>query len=244
MTKDGALTRAASAEAVNQAVIAATFKIPEFYTHSPEVWFSFVEQQFLLRGVEDDKTKFAYVVTNLHPDVSALVRDVIAPPPDTDRYEKIKARLLKEFTLTDSERASQLLELPGLGDQRPSQLLSKMLALVPPSEQSNPGFLFKELFVRQLPPEVRHSIMDKYDMAVRPLAEEADRYFTISGARIAAVRAPPGRSAASASGPASGSSGNASGARRRGGNTMCFYHARYGDRAHKCESPCSYWPGN
>ena len=233
MTKEGVLTRSASAEAINQAVIAATFKIPEFYTHSPEVWFSFVEQQFLLRNIEDDHTKYAYVVTNLHPDVSALVRDVIAPPPDTDRYQKIKTRLLKEFTLTDSERAGQLLELPGLGDQRPSQLLSKMLALVPPAEQSNPGFLFKELFVRQLPPEIRHSIMDKYDLDVRPLAEEADRYFTISGARIAAVRAPPGRAAASAPGPAAG-------ARRR----MCFYHARFGDQAHKCENPCSWRPGN
>ena len=68
-----------------------------------------------------------------------------------------------------------------------------MLALLPSDEHANPSILFKELFVRQLPAEIRHHIMDKYDLKVRQLAEEADRFFTITGARVAAVRtsAPP-----------------------------------------------------
>ena len=77
--------------------------------------------------------------------------------------------------------------------------------------------------------------MDKYELEVRALAEEADRYFTLTGARIAAIRTEPS--------PAVSQPGSSSGRRRRSG-AMCFYHARYGDRAHKCESPCSWKPGN
>ena len=219
-------------------VVASSFKLPDFYRHRPAVWFSYVESQFLLRGISDDAKKFAYVVSALHPDVAELITDAIVPPPSSNQYSTIKARLLREFTLTEAERANVLLDLPGLGDQRPSQLLSKMLQLLPGPEQSNPGILFRQLFVRQLPPEIRAHIMDKYELEIRALAEEADRYFTLTGARIAAVRAEP----APAARPPS-SSGSSSGRRRRSG-AMCFYHARYGDRAHKCEDPCSWKPGN
>jgi hypothetical protein len=63
-----------------------------------------------------------------------------------------------------------------------------MLALLPSDEYANPSILFKELFVRQLPAEIRHLI--SFKLGVRQLAEEADRFFTITGARIAAIRAP------------------------------------------------------
>ena len=219
------------------AMVAASFKLPDFYRHRPEVWFSYVESQFLLRGINDDEKKFAYVVSALPPEVAELITDTIVPPPASDRYGTIKARLLREFTLTLAERAGQLLDLPGLGDQRPSQLLSKMLQLLPGHEQANPSILFKELFVRQLPPEIRAHIMDKYDLEIRMLAEEADRYFTLTGARIAAVRAAPSPAARRSSSSRSASD------RRRSAN-WCFYHARFGDRAHKCETPCSWKPGN
>ena len=217
------------------AIIASSFKLPDFYKHRPEVWFSYVESQFLLRGINDDEKKFAYVVSALPPEVAELITDTIVPPPASDRYPTIKARLLREFTLTAAERANVLLDLPGLGDQRPSQLLSKMLQLLPAHEQASPSIIFKQLFVRQLPPEIRAHIMDKYELEVRALAEEADRYFTLTGARIAAIRTEPS--------PAVSQPGSSSGRRRRSG-AMCFYHARYGDRAHKCESPCSWKPGN
>ena len=79
--------------------------------------------------------------------------------------------------------------------------------------------------------------MDKYYLDVRTLAEEADRYFTLAGARISAVLARPSPAVCQPS--SSGSSSN-----RRQGSTMCFYNARYGDRAHKCENSCLWKLGN
>ena len=52
-------TREQSAEDTLNAVVAASFKLSEFYRHSPEVWFSFVGNQFLLRGIDDDQMKYA-----------------------------------------------------------------------------------------------------------------------------------------------------------------------------------------
>ena len=76
-----------------------------------------------------------------------LITDTIVPPPASDRYSTIKARLPGEFTLTAAERVGQLLDLPVLGAQRPSELLSKMLQLLPGPKQANPGILFRTLFV-------------------------------------------------------------------------------------------------
>ena len=218
-------TRNAALEDANRAMTTATLKLPEFYRHRPEVWFHFVEAQFLLRNITDDQVKFAHVVISLHPDVSALISDSISPPPAENQYNTIKARLLKEFTLSPAERASQLLSMPGLGDQRPSQLLSQMLALLPANKQAEPGILFKELFLCQLPADFRPHLADKYNLDVRALAKEADHFFSITGSRVSAVRAAP---------PSTTST--------RGRH--CFYHTKYGDQAKKCQSPCSYRPGN
>ena len=61
------------------AMVAADFKLPEFYRHRPEVWCSFAESQFLLQNMVDDSRKFAYVVSSLHPDVAELNTDTIMP---------------------------------------------------------------------------------------------------------------------------------------------------------------------
>ena len=223
------------------AMVAAAFKLPEFYRHRPEVWFSFAESQFLLQNIVDDGRKFAYVVSSLHPDVAELITDTIMPPPEEDKYKTIKARLLKEFTLTAAERAAKLLDLPGLGDQRPSQLLTRMLALLPADEQAKPSIVIKELFLRQLPAEVRQHLLDKYDLDLRALALEADMFFSTAGARINAVRAPAATAGRTQQPPPRS---RAPPPRQLSHMDFCYFHRNFGKRARRCQSPCSYRPGN
>ena len=47
--------------------------------------------------------------------------------------------------------------MDGLGDKTPSQCMTLMLNLVPTGEE--PGFLFRELFLRQLPSETRTQLV-------------------------------------------------------------------------------------
>ena len=203
-------------------------KLPEFYRHAPQVWFSLLEQHFNLRQVVDDDQKFSHVVVNLPEAVSTLIHDDITSPPAKDQYAHIKARLLKEFSLSEMDCAHQLLDFPGMGDFRPSQLLTKMLLLLPEDERSKPSCLFKVLYLRQLPAEVCAHLTDKTQLEIKALAEEADKFFSNNGARIQAVHTQPKAAATSAA-----SAGR-----------LCFYHARFGDKAKKCESPCSYRAGN
>merc|ERR1712107_364674 len=108
---------------------------------------------------------------------------------DTGKYDALKQRLLKEYTLTDTERAATLLDLPGLGDFKPSQLYSRMLELLPAGDQHTASsFLFRELFLRQLPADLRTHLADKSSLSLEKLADEADQFFPPSGQRVSAVR--------------------------------------------------------
>ena len=123
----------ANAPAPLHAVHAAAVKIPQFTPTDPEWFFAFCEAQFRLKGVTGDDTKYDYIVTNLPADVASRVLSTLKDPPADGKYDTIKHRLLKEYTLSS---AAVLLDLLGLGDMRPSQLFTKMAAYVPAEEFS------------------------------------------------------------------------------------------------------------
>ena len=203
---------------------AVALKLPPFYTQNAQFWFVFIESQFHLKNITADDTKFSYVVTSLSEEVAMRVMPAIQNPPDTDKYNFLKTKLLKEFSLTDTERAAALLDLPGMGDLKPTQLLTKMVSLLPDGVEA--GFLFRELFLRQLPSDVRTHLIDKGSLSLEDLATEADKFFTSASLRVAAVR--PRRP-------------DATNTRR---DKLCYFHVKFGAAARRCRSPCSYVPEN
>ena len=124
----------------------------------------------------------------------------------------------------------------GIGDKTPSQCLSSMLMLVPSGQ--DPGFLFRELFLRQLPSEVRAHLAQSTKTGtkakdLRELAAEADKHFTSVGARISSV------SETLSEGPNSSAfpQWNVDAV---SGRQLCYFHRRFGKNAKKCEQPCSW----
>ena len=57
------------------------------------------------------------------------------------------------YTLSDFQRYQALQSLPLLSDQRPSELVDKMLVLL--REDKKPGFFFRGLFMDRLPADIR-----------------------------------------------------------------------------------------
>ena len=156
--------------------------------------------------------------------------DIIAAPGET-AYDDLKVRLTGAFSLSDPEKADRLLDMTRLGDQTPSQLVDRMLMLVPAGQ--NPGFLVRQLFMRQLPADVRAHLAQSSKTgttpeALRELALEADRYFTSLGTRVTSVSKTSQEVA----------DVNATSNRRR----LCFFHARFGAKALKCSPPCDWKP--
>ena len=208
----------------NAVASAVSLKLPEFYTDNPEVWFVYCDAQFQLRGITSDETKFAHIILALPQSAAARVHELLTSPPAADKYVTLKAALLEKYTLSNTKKAAALLNMAGLGERKPSDLLAHMQACHPKGEPF--GFLSRELFLRQLPLDVRAHLADKQQLAMAEFAKEADQFFTSTGARISAASSRP---SAPVRAPAAG---------------LCYYHERFGEKAKKCKSPCSYQPGN
>ena len=83
------------------------------------------------------------------------------------------------YTLSDFQRYQALQSLPLLSDQRPSELMDKMLILL--SEDEKPGFFFCGLFMDRLPANVQAHILSESINDPRGMAQHADELWTIQG---------------------------------------------------------------
>jgi hypothetical protein len=109
-------------------VHSVSVKLPPFLASR----FRTIFASFSLKRVTDDQTKFEYALTTLDPDTQERVADFFDDlPPAGRRYDAFKLRLLDSFTVNQFQRMSSIVSL-SLGDDTPSQLLDRMLALYRP----------------------------------------------------------------------------------------------------------------
>ena len=214
---------------------AVALKLPTFWTSQPEVWFTQAEAQFHIRGITADTTKYYYVVAALDQPTAGRLLDALQSPPAENKYEHIKEQLLRTFGLTRRDRAAKLLDMAnlGLGDRKPSAILSDMRSL---ASGHTTCMLFEEVFLRQLPDDIRMQLAQQDFSDLNVVAERADALWLAKSQRtdvdgIHKVTQSPRvpHTAPTSSNP-----------NIRG---WCFYHARFGNKAKKCNSPCAF-PGN
>lgn len=204
---------------------AVSLKLPTFWTASAEAWFYHAEAQFCIRKITESDTKYHYVVASLDSATANRALSLLSAPPATGKYEALKAFLLSAFKLTDSERAAALFSLNGLGDTKPSELMDKMLALVTTHE---PCFLFRYIFMQQLPDFVRVPLANSTESDFRKLALQADQLYNSANQQVHAVQnhnSPPSEDSVT----------------RSGSQGLCWYHDRYGDKAKRCNPPCKLY---
>lgn len=206
-------------------VQAVSLKLPTFWTEQPQVWFVQAEAQFAVRNITADDTKYHYVVAALNQDTAKRVIDLLSDPPAAGKYNTLKNRLNETYGLSEFERGSRLLHLPDLGDDKPSTLMDNMLALL---GSHPPCFLFRALFLERLPEEIRGVLVHSKVEDCRELAKAADTLWEARTTSTSAVRrsSQPAKVAA----PTNDDTG------------LCFFHAKFGDKAQKCRKPCSRSP--
>ena len=210
-------------------------KLPDFWEASPAMWFAQAEAQFALRGITDDSTKYYHVVAALNSATALRVESLIVSPPRSAKYDAIKNHLLKTFQPSDAERADHLFSLQGLGDNKPSELMDKMLNLMGPHK---PDFLFVHLFLRQLPSQVRAALANTKLTDCRALAAEADKFFLAGQQQCAAALSPalsvsPSPHATPVAAATSSHQGR--------DNGLCYYHGKFGTNAKRCSRPpCTF----
>jgi hypothetical protein len=247
--QQAAMAAMAAAQAQTQPAAQATtaavaVKLPPFWVDNAEVWFLQAEAQFAIAGITSERTAFYHVLTALPQHVIVSVIDVVrSAATATAPFTDLKNRLLGGYTQSKWSRMFQLIHHPGLGDQRPSQLMDKMLALL--SAGTKPDEVFMGLYMDRLPVDMRAQLSLQDYESPRHLAAAAD---LIWDARGPTAGIPPavnavGRESRNRSRSPSGRGGG--GKQRRRGATpgpggekmLCFYHRRFAEKAHRCEPP-------
>ena len=120
-------------------------KQPTFWPDPAEVWFAQADAQFAIRNLTVSKTKFYHAVAVLPQEVASQILDLIRAPPAGDPYGVLRERLITLYTLNDYQQFEALVSLPLSGDQKPSHLMNRMLALLP--DYYKPDFILRGLFL-------------------------------------------------------------------------------------------------
>ena len=227
-------------------VNATAVKLPSFWSGNPEVWFKQAESVFSTRRpqITSQQTKFDYIIQALDNSTADRVQAIILSPPE-DPYDTLRAALIRIFGKTQTQKDQEVLNINGLGDKKPSELLQHILNL-----NADPKTLVKALFLAQLPPEVRQilALSDKTD--IKDLAKEADRIMEVSQlSNNSQVNSTSGFRKSGGRNPDSRSGGRNPGDQHPVSKSdqqwpllpgLCKYHSKFGDRARSCLLPCKF----
>ena len=220
----------------NEQENAVALKLPTFWSSQARVWFVQAEASFHTKNITADATKYNYVVAALDQNTATRVLDYIEAPPANDKYNGLKTRLLDTFTLSEYERANRLIDSPDLGDDKPSALMDKMLALI---GNHPPCFLFRVLFLKRLPEDIRGPLLHSKEEDCRTLAKAADTLWSAKAHSTNAVSKakPVTQRKAETSGKSKFYTWRQTWTQSTGG--PCAYHSFFGTAARKCTTPCS-----
>lgn len=265
MTSEGTTPTVATPAAMTASTTTATattasvaVKLPDFWKTDPAMWFAQAEAQFVLAGVTRDETRFYHIIAKVDQTVLCHISDLVANPPQANKYDAIKERLLRRFEMSPQAKMEKLLNSCDLGDMKPTHLLAKMQDLAAGLRVDDN--LMKMLFIQRLPPNVR-SVLAIHDGTLSKLAEMADKMLDSTFSHVAAATVPAPPTAAAVPGQEElneqiayltaeirklkstgrGRSRSSSRARRSSDQTeTCWYHRKYGNRARQCRSPCGF----
>ena len=234
------------------------------------MWFSLLDCGFKASSITNSLTKFTHAVSLLPEDVLPLVAAAISTASSSDTpYEDLKAALLKSLQSSVATRLRELLSKEELGDEKPSQLLSRMKHLLGDKYQSFDPDLFKQLFYQRLPPHIQRSLFSVRDtLSIDAIASLADEFLaSLPPVQVSQVTSAPStndhlaqltqlvsqlttevsqlkkklqdRSRFQSSSPHRRQ-------RRSRSRTpgVCWYHFQFGDKAQKCVAPCTHKTSN
>lgn len=202
---------------------AVGIKLPGFWTKNAAAWFAQAEAQFHVRKITQDETKYYHVIASLDAETATRASAIIQRPPGENKYDTLKRFLLSAFEPTEAERANKLLNLPELGDRRPSELMDYILYLNGDKDQH---FILKHIFLNALPEAVRNLLATSPEEDLRKLAQQADECYSIVRSKPSTVWQVQ--------------DGEADAVFRRQKRQLCYWHRRFKKAAWKCEQPCDW----
>lgn len=249
-------------------IASVAVKPPPFWKSNPALWFVRLESQFSLAGITVDDTKFNYVISAVDSDILNSVSDIILKPPENEKYKTLKEKLIDLHSESEASKIRTLLQGLELGDQRPSQLLTRMRAL---AGDTVGEALLKSLWLSRLPSGTQ-TILAALNEDLNGLAAVADKISDLASnshinlvhstntapdpridhlerqianlttmvSEIRTQRNSRSRSRKNSFKRYSSSSRDRTKNYKEPENGFCFYHTNFGKHAKKCKSPCTF----
>lgn len=252
-------TASGSGENTVEATGRVSFKVPPFWRSNPGLWFAQIEAQFTTAHITTDAARYNTVVAAIESAVLAQVSDIILGPAEGQNYDNLKNRLVSVFADTEQQRMRKLLSEITLDNKKPSQLLREMREL---AGNAVPDDLLQTLWTQRLS-STTSAILSANNGNLAQLATLADKIAEVTqqstiaavttttpeqpyarmekqiaalAKQIAALQGGRGRSRT----PARERSKSRGHSNTRNNQDECFFHQRFGDKARKCRSPCTY----
>ena len=236
---------------LNREMSASKLKLPEFIQRNPAAWFYVCEAFFVTNKIIKEEEKYCHMVAALPSNVTELLMDVLCMEPVVGvdgklvdlRYPTLKDRLMALYAHNEYEAFVAVLEHPALAHgQKPSTLLAALFALIPRGVKTDEHWLFKNLFLHKLPAQIRHACRTQEFPSLMAMALFADNVLDPVGKSSLPLHSV----SVCDSGPVSleiptQCNVTAVGASNKS-SSLCFYHRRFKDRAHRCEAPCTWKP--
>ncbi|KAF9423209.1 hypothetical protein HW555_001278 [Spodoptera exigua] len=105
--------------------VSTSLRIPPIWRDKIRLWFAQFEA-IMSPQKKGDQAMFELVVGHLERQDLDEISDIILHPPERERYEALKNRLLQVYEESEQRQVQRLLSEMELGDLKPSQLLRRM----------------------------------------------------------------------------------------------------------------------
>ena len=152
---------------------------------------------------------------------SPLMEFAVENATDGDKYNSLKAALIKQFGLTKAQKAKKLASFTTLD---PSMTPTTLLMHMRPLSSDSTTEEFSHQFKSVMPPGVRTALAGRKFDTIEAYAEAADDVAeTIRECTSVYMVSRPSK-------------------KDKGSDTpgLCFYHTRFGSKAQKCRAPCKF----
>lgn len=153
--------------------------LPTLVEGAADAYFLSIEFWFAASGVTNDVHKFNTVLAQVPPTKLQELSAIIAAAPAVEKYEYIKAALIKHFADSQARRSQRVLSEMPLGDLRPSQLYHNMARV---AGNALGETALRDLWAARLPPFTQAAVVAAVGNITEILAT-ADRVHDSLGLR-------------------------------------------------------------
>uniref|UniRef100_A0ABD2WE94 DUF7041 domain-containing protein n=1 Tax=Trichogramma kaykai TaxID=54128 RepID=A0ABD2WE94_9HYME len=163
--------------------------MPTFWQHDPKLWFDMLDSEFSSCKIIEDHVKYHILLKSLGNSICVTLSSVLHSLPEEEKYDKLKAYLIKKYSKTLQQKIDTLMKECKLGSRKPSELFAEMEAL---GQGHVPRTSTLFLWYRLLPNELAIQLDDAITgldaaSAIEKAARIQQRLKLLDGPAIAAV---------------------------------------------------------